>query len=293
MVKDSLKENRVHGDIMFPLVTYHMDCDSNVDILECHWHDEFEFLLVTGGRAVFQIGTRYYNVSEGQAIVIPNGEIHAGFHYDNSHCKYSAVVFNLNFLSSGTYDVIQNKYISPLQKNLYMLPAYIKGENEWEKEIIYELNRIFAAADTKPDAYEMLIKSSLYRIFSILLPNCDPKVPDGKREANSDKMENIKRALEYIHKNFNRKIRINDLARLSNMSEGHFCRFFKRLVRKTPVEYINYYRVNRAVKLLENEDAKIIEIAMDVGFDSFSYFISMFKRYMKCTPSQYRKSKGL
>lgn len=293
MVKDSLKENRVHGDIMFPLVTYHMECDSKADILDCHWHDEFEFLLVTGGRAVFQIGTRYYNVSEGQAIVIPNGEIHAGFHYCNSHCNYSAVVFNLNFLSSSTYDVIQNKYISPLQKNLYMLPAYIKGESEWEKEIIYELNRVFAAAGTKQDAYEMLIKSSLYRIFSILLPNCDPKVPAGKREANSDKMENIKRALEYIHKNFNRKIRLKDLARLSNMSEGHFCRFFKRLVRKTPVEYINYYRVNRAVKLLENEDAKIIEIAMDVGFDSFSYFISMFKRYMKCTPSQYRKSKGL
>ena len=286
MVKDSLKENRVHGDIMFPLVTYHMECDSKADILDCHWHDEFEFLLVTGGRAVFQIGTRYYNVSEGQAIVIPSGEIHAGFHYDNSHCNYSAVVFNLNFLSSSTYDVIQNKYISPLQKNLYMLPAYIKGESEWEKEIIYELNRIFAAAGTKRDAYEMLIKSSLYRIFSILLPNCDPKVPAGKREASSDKMENIKRALEYIHKNFDRKIRLNDLARLSNMSEGHFCRFFKKLVRKTPVEYINYYRVNRAAKLLQNEDAKVIEIAMDVGFDSFSYFISMFKRYMKCTPSQ-------
>ncbi|HAA25913.1 MAG TPA: AraC family transcriptional regulator [Ruminiclostridium sp.] len=293
MVKDSLKENRVHGDIMFPLVTYHMECDSKADILDCHWHDEFEFLLVTGGRAVFQIGTRYYNVSEGQAIVIPSGEIHAGFHYDNSHCNYSAVVFNLNFLSSSTYDVIQNKYISPLQKNLYMLPAYIKGESEWEKEIIYELNRIFAVAGTKRDAYEMLIKSSLYRIFSILLPNCDPKVPAGKREASSDKMENIKRALEYIHKNFDRKIRLNDLARLSNMSEGHFCRFFKKLVRKTPVEYINYYRVNRAAKLLQNEDAKVIEIAMDVGFDSFSYFISMFKRYMKCTPSQYRKSKSV
>lgn len=128
MVKDTLKENRVHGDIMFPLVTYHMDCDSNVDILECHWHDEFEFLLVTGGRAVFQIGTRYYNVSEGQAIVIPNGEIHAGFHYDNSHCNYSAVVFNLNFLSSGTYDVIQNKYISPLQKTFICCPLISKAK---------------------------------------------------------------------------------------------------------------------------------------------------------------------
>jgi predicted Rossmann fold flavoprotein len=96
-----------------------------------------------------------------------------------------------------------------------------------------------------------------------------------------------------VNENWVKQLQGLSLKNVSIRLEGHFCRFFKRLVRKTPVEYINYYRVNRAVKLLENEDAKIIEIAMDVGFDSFSYFISMFKRYMKCTPSQYRKSKGL
>ncbi len=295
MIREQLKENRIHGDMMFPFGTYHMHCQSKNEILECHWHDEFEFLLVTDGCAVFQIGTTYYDVRKGQAILIPSGEIHAGFPCDHFHCDYSAAVFHLSLLASHSYDVIQSKYIEPLLKKECRLPDHIMGSNAWEKLVLRELKEIFDVAEEEQKAYEMIIKSKLYKIFSLLLPNAVSDADPKSQTTDSRKADGIKKVLEYIHLNYNRRIRIRELAGLLDMSEEHFCRFFKQMVRKTPVSYMHCYRVNRAARLLVDTRKKIIEVALDVGFDSLSYFISIFKRYMKCTPSQYRnriKNKG-
>lgn len=74
------------------------------------------------------------------------------------------------------------------------------------------------------------------------------------------------------------------------MNVQYFCRFFKSVVGKTPVEYINSYRIEKATELLQTETLSISNIALNVGIDNFSYFIKQFKKYKNSTPSQYRKS---
>jgi AraC-like DNA-binding protein len=96
--------------------------------------------------------------------------------------------------------------------------------------------------------------------------------------------------LNYIKENYHERICIDDLANVVNLTRYHFGRFFKSLTGQTPIDYINYFRINQAVRLLEDENRKIMDIALEVGFDNFSYFIERFKIYKKCTPSEYRKS---
>ena len=102
--------------------------------------------------------------------------------------------------------------------------------------------------------------------------------------------EPIKKIINYIYENYNRKIYIEDLALEANMNVQYFCRFFKSVVGKTPVEYINSYRIEKATELLQTETLSISNIALNVGIDNFSYFIKQFKKYKNSTPSQYRKS---
>ena len=73
-----LKENKTHGDILFPFALYEMEYQTPATILDCHWHDELEFLLLTQGEGVFQVGTHQYELKEGQALFIHAGEIHSG-----------------------------------------------------------------------------------------------------------------------------------------------------------------------------------------------------------------------
>lgn len=61
------------------------------------------------------------------------------------------------------------------------------------------------------------------------------------------------------------------------------------MTHKSPMNYLNFYRIERACFQLLNSDASIIEIAMNCGFNDLSYFIKTFRKYKGITPAKYRK----
>ncbi len=73
------------------------------------------------------------------------------------------------------------------------------------------------------------------------------------------------------------------------MSEGQFCRFFRAQVNMTAMEYLNYYRIGIACDLLRQSNASISTIAVNCGYSNISYFNRVFRRYMHCTPKEYRQ----
>ena len=288
MDKALLKENRIHGDILFPLSAYHIEVSPGGIVLDCHWHEELEFLMVTSGKAVFQIDTSYYNVNAGEGIFINSGELHAGYPLENSACTYKAIVFSAALLHSGTFDLIQSKYIDPIIKNEFSFKRHIAVSGEWERELLQRLSKAVDHVLDRVPAYELLAKSELYGMLSLLIIN-SKRVPAAvDSSAGYYRTEKLKRALKYMQDNFSQKLSTMDISAYLNISEGHFCRLFKQYFKRTPIEYLNYYRISRAVRLLEDTELKVLEVAMEVGFDNLSYFISTFKHYMNTTPSKYR-----
>jgi len=290
MNRDILKEKVIHGDILFPLSTYFLSYENLYNIVDCHWHDEVEFLMVTKGKAIFQVETDSYEVAPGQAIYIQSGEIHTGYSINSSACSFCAIVFNPDILISHNIDDVQRKFIDPLIKKQFSFPFHIKGINEWEKKVLVGLVEIARLFKIQPYTYELTIKANLYLILSEIIVNASIIAPGKVNNSNSYKTERLKTVLNYIHENYEKKIEIKDLALTANMSEGYFYRFFRQMTKRTPVDFINQYRIDKATILLRESDKKIFEIAMDVGFDNFSYFIGIFKKYFKCTPLEYRKS---
>ena len=124
-----LKENRCHGDILFPLGFYTMDYKEPASFLDCHWHDEMEFLYMEYGEALLQIGDRKVKVKSGQAVFIHGGEMHR---FVIAELGVLGVVFTC-FTNSNPYDQIQVGYINPLLKSQHALPT-ISGDEAWEKE---------------------------------------------------------------------------------------------------------------------------------------------------------------
>ena len=72
-------------------------------------------------------------------------------------------------------------------------------------------------------------------------------------------------------------------------STKYFCNFFKNMTGKTPVGYLNVYRIEKACKKLLTTDMPITQIAYTCGFNDLSYFIKIFKQIKNCTPKQFRK----
>jgi AraC-like DNA-binding protein/quercetin dioxygenase-like cupin family protein len=284
----SLFENRIHGDALFPLSVYRVEVTGD-HLFPCHWHDELELDLVQEGNALFQIDAGGFEAAAGQAVFINSRELHAAYPAAHTPCALHALVFHPSLLAGVGYDDLQNRYIAPVLRKDYALPALILGEADWEKELLGHLNAIITLEAAQPFTYELLIKARLYQIVALLIANSGRATARKNFGAQQEQLARIKTILQYIQTHYSQRIRIKDLAAMEHVSEAHFCRFFKQMVRKTPVDYINYYRIQKAAQLLEDDSKKITDVGMDVGFENFSYFIQTFKHYMKLTPSEYRK----
>ena len=107
-------------------------------------------------------------------------------------------------------------------------------------------------------------------------------------ERHENEQTKISNALHYIGKHYNENIKVELLAEKCNLSEPHFRRIFRSVMRMSPIEYVNWVRIQTACNLLERSDDTIEEIAVKTGFVSMSTFNRNFKKIMHLTPSQWR-----
>lgn len=93
---------------------------------------------------------------------------------------------------------------------------------------------------------------------------------------------------DYILNNYHHKIRLDEVARVIGISQGHLSRVFYADTGMTIQEYIQRFRVERAENLLKYSEAELSQISDYAGFYSQSHFGSVFKRYTGMTPKSYR-----
>ena len=149
--------------------------------------------------------------------------------------------------------------------------------------------RLLASLDERPGytVFKYDSRAGLLEIFAGLAERGERSAPQEKAPA-----QGVKTAIDYIRGHYRQQITIGELARLTHMSEGHFCRLFKKYTFKTPVQYVNRVRLSAAMELLLESDRKVLDVALDTGFNSLSYFIGVFKESMGCTPTEFRRRQG-
>ena len=92
----------------------------------------------------------------------------------------------------------------------------------------------------------------------------------------------------FLQKNFQKKYVLDDLCNYIGLSRSACCRYFKKMMNMSIFEYILEYRLSQALFLLNNTNRSITEIALQTGFSTTSYFISIFKKKMSLTPFEYK-----
>lgn len=102
----------------------------------------------------------------------------------------------------------------------------------------------------------------------------------------------IFRAIDYVKKNYMKKITLEETAAHVYLSPAYFSRIFKEEMGENFNTYVNRVRVNAAKKLLLNEAIPLVDISNLVGFETQSYFSKVFKRLTGVTPGKYRESRG-
>lgn len=101
---------------------------------------------------------------------------------------------------------------------------------------------------------------------------------------------NIKKTIEYIHKNYDEQITVNDVSKMLNVHKCYFCNSFKKETGMTFTNFLCKFRIEKSKELLLNPSLSVLDIAISVGFNNQSYYTMMFKKITNLTPLEYRKS---
>ncbi len=95
---------------------------------------------------------------------------------------------------------------------------------------------------------------------------------------------------EFTMQHFKRKIKLDEVAELTNKSVSAFCHYFKKTTKISYNHFLTRIRISHACKLLKNTDLSISEICYESGFHSWANFSKHFKEHCKMSPSRYRSS---
>ena len=96
--------------------------------------------------------------------------------------------------------------------------------------------------------------------------------------------------LSWIDGHFSEQITLEKLSEISGMNEKYLCRIFKEYTSKTPMNYVNEYRIDNACIQIAKGGRSLTQIAYDCGFNDSGYFTKTFKKYKGITPAEYRKT---
>ncbi len=286
---DLIHESISHGDMRFHLMVHEFATDpSRAERVSSHWHEECELLMITEGNGTAHINGHTFPVGSGDILFINADAVHSLSGEPGVPLVFFAVDFGRELLYSyGNDDIQQNYFLRQSSGALVFRSLFRPDERMWA-ELQKPLCEIRDLCRQDVAGTELLIKADLLRIWHFLCQAPASASPSGRRRAD-EKSALTKEILQYLRANYTGNPTIPELASRFHMSEGQFCRFFRSQVNMTAMEYLNYYRIGIACDLLRQSDAGISAIAADCGYSNISYFNRVFRRYMHCTPTQYRQ----
>ena len=252
-----------------------------------HWHTEYEFIYVFQGPVSFILNDKIYCLESGHALFINKNVIHASIPPSIDRAHYVCVTFGEHFIFSSTLDALYKEYFFPLLLEHKQIPPCIKGTCDWQKNILAILRKLCRSGLECSRGCELEWRILLLQIFHIAYVN-NIFVPQPKE--NESNITAVQSAILAIQRSFTDTIQISQLARDTGFSTEYFCRIFKSTTGKTPTEYINAYRLQKAEYMLTHTSHSVTDIATACGFNDINYFSRYFKRIHQTTPSQYRKN---
>lgn len=263
-----------------------------------HWHDEIEIIYVFKGSVNFVIGTQIEEIRERDILIVKSGEVHRSF--NGIDCEYIIIEFG-HYLDNDifrTQTLIYPGMPAVLRLSDTKENGVLAENSESVKQMYLEIEELILLIhkeyQQKGRAWDFMIKSALYKIVALLDREFSKmvKVQENKNIIHSYN-EILHEVFRYIDNNYNKKITIDDVARVANFSKHYFNKFFKKATNKTFARYVNDVRLEKAQTLLKGSNRSITEIAFDVGFNSLKTFNRIFKERIGCTPSEYRQNHSL
>ena len=140
----------------------------------------------------------------------------------------------------------------------------------------------------RPYGWELQGKALLCGLFFELLTRCREGFSGegGEKVRSKEELARLDALLRRLQARYAEPLSLADLSREIGMSRENCCRFFKRMTGQTLSQYLETYRVSRAIALMQQGES-VTSAAMRCGFANMGRFAEAFRRRMHCAPREY------
>jgi len=250
----------------------------------CHWHPDIEFILVLEGSMDFFVNGEVLHIDKGNGIFVNSNRLHYGFSQNKNDCTYIVVVIHPSLL--GEVASLARSYWDEkfgVHMNDFIV---LKEHNAREKEVLVNLKRLYEEMHNQSNNNPLRLLSSASNLCA-----CIGELLSKKTEHMNDVqlITTIWKMIGFIHQHYDLKISLDDIASAGNVCRSQCCKLFNKYVGQTPNIFLTQYRIQKSCDMLRETNRSVCEIAISCGFQSASYFTSIFRKQVGYVPIDYRK----
>ena len=257
------EDNHLHGNRIF------------------HQHKEAELLIIREGRAAVQIEGEEGKLplERGDVVMIPPLLPHCYSKEVDASLSHDCVCFDLSLLADRAL-------AEGLGSGTLTLPAVLHAREAVTAAVYSHISAAVSACREAGAGWELTVVGHLSLAFAAL------KQSGLIRERGEAARDDFRaRVGEILDKEYGEVLSSSAVAARLFMSHAYFCRRFRSAFGLRFMEYLAMYRVEKSKPHLTRTDRPVSEIAMLVGFKSFSHFTKTFRLYTGETPSAYRAAR--
>lgn len=250
-----------------------------------HFHPEIELTCILKGKGKRFVGNNMSGFEENDLVLLGPNIPHCWKLEPLPQASASSIVvhFDPYFLGKDFFSLPEMQDLKSLIKRAEGGVVFF----EKTKNAIIETMAMISE-QKKPFERTMQLLSILNQLASskkYLILNKKNVVP----HPDTDPHKRIHNALAYIVENFKEQVSLEEVSSVVGLTPNAFCKYFKKLTRKTFIQTVTDYRINYSRQLLTETDKSISDICFESGFGDMSHFYKTFYLKMKVSPSNYRK----
>jgi AraC-like DNA-binding protein len=252
-----------------------------------HFHPEYELTYILDGYGKRYVGSHMEDFAPGDLVLLGPNLPHCWKLVSNGpeQARASAIVvqFEGTFLGQDFFNKNELQHIKKLfQKSACGISFLSDTRTSVDHQLL--------ALSKEKSNFRLLI--GLLEALQKLASTNDYILLDQNMmvaERSIAQQERINPVLAYLVENFRQPVSLDVAAGIAHMTTNAFCKYFKKITRKTFMETIIEYRLNYAIQQLVQTDKPISDISYESGFGDVSHFYKMFKVKMGLSPLNYRK----
>lgn len=245
-----------------------------------HWHEEIELLYQLNGDATIQIEGTKYQIPKKHLTVLESRQVHSTYTYSDTS-MFLCVHISRKYMEKYLPDIdLYRIHCIPDEITDEQFPEYLSICRRME-----DLTRLYIedapAFLMEAEGIIMQVLAHLFRYFSV-------KAAANTSPVDRLSLDRIRSVISYVEEHFRDPISLQEIADHLGLGREYFCRFFKKNMGMSFLQYVNEVRITHIYQDLISTDASIAELAEQNGFHNQKLFNRTFKKIYGCSPSEVR-----